>query len=268
MNRFQRKCYEVVRAAVRPGAQVLELSCGAGKILCALKDSGYGVTGTNFSEYGDAPSDLDIRDGVDLRESLPFEDATFDAVLLLDVIEHVSDHTMVIGEIARILRPEGAAVILSPNTSRLSSRVHFLLTGLLKPKRAFIGFDVPPGKAFAFHNYPPHLPTFLYQMHSFGMTLATFDAEWIKPKSIVLWLLLFPWIRFSTFLTIRRGERNLKGTEGGELLLRTLTSFEALCGESWITVHRKRATAADGQEVRTHLPEWQKTRGDNASLAQ
>jgi len=152
MNKYQTKCYDLIREYVDPGSTVLEISCGEGQILQALKDKGYAVYGTNFSQYDETLKDIEIRVGVDVRKRLPFTDQSVDCVLLSDVIEHISDHDAAIAEISRVLRTGGVAVILTPNTNRLSSRIHYLCTGFLKVKRAFIGFDAPPDKAFVFHN--------------------------------------------------------------------------------------------------------------------
>jgi SAM-dependent methyltransferase len=259
MNGRQRLCYELVREALPPGSAILEASCGKGDILAALKTDGYSVCGTNFSVYENTPADITIHSGVDLRSRLPFDDGAFDGVILCDVIEHVSDHIALIAELRRVVKPGGLVVILTPNANRLSSRIHFLLTGFFKVKRAFVGFDVPPEKAFAFHNHPPHLPVFLYQMHSLGLSFVRFEACGFKVKNVVLWCLLAPWIRLSTFVVTRYSERNLRGTPAGALLLKTLASFKALCGEFWVTVHRKTEQPAAPQAMRTALPTWHQT---------
>lgn len=48
-------------------------------------------------------------------EGLPFPDASFDGVLLNEVLEHVTDELQTLREIFRILRPGGHLVIMSPN---------------------------------------------------------------------------------------------------------------------------------------------------------
>lgn len=48
-------------------------------------------------------------------EALPFPDASFDGVLLNEVLEHVRDEVRTLHEIRRVLRPGGYAVIISPN---------------------------------------------------------------------------------------------------------------------------------------------------------
>jgi radical SAM protein with 4Fe4S-binding SPASM domain len=59
---------------------------------------------------------------------------------------------------------------IGPNGSGKTTTVN-LITGFVKAKRVFIGFDVPPEKSFAFHNYPVYLPVYLYQTHSHGLAL-------------------------------------------------------------------------------------------------
>lgn len=48
-------------------------------------------------------------------EVLPFPDASFDGVLLNEVLEHVTDEIQTLGELFRVLRPGGHLVIMSPN---------------------------------------------------------------------------------------------------------------------------------------------------------
>ena len=52
---------------------------------------------------------------VDLTERLPFRDASFDAVLFLDVIEHLEPRRQVLVEIARVLKPQGRLLVSAPN---------------------------------------------------------------------------------------------------------------------------------------------------------
>lgn len=51
--------------------------------------------------------------------ALPLRDRSFDALLLLDVIEHVPDEGAVLREVARLLRPGGALVLSVPHAGLL-----------------------------------------------------------------------------------------------------------------------------------------------------
>ncbi len=48
-------------------------------------------------------------------EALPFNEASFDGVLLNEVLEHVADEVQTLREIHRVLRPGGHLIVMSPN---------------------------------------------------------------------------------------------------------------------------------------------------------
>lgn len=51
----------------------------------------------------------------DLARPFPFPHASFDAVLFLDVIEHLHQRLLVLGEIRRVLKPSGRLLVSGPN---------------------------------------------------------------------------------------------------------------------------------------------------------
>ncbi|MEM8801858.1 MAG: bifunctional 2-polyprenyl-6-hydroxyphenol methylase/3-demethylubiquinol 3-O-methyltransferase UbiG, partial [Pseudomonadota bacterium] len=96
------------------GKDVLDLGCAGGFMAEALSNKGAKVTGIDpASDAIEAAKSRamvvgqDIRYDVGVGEDLPYEDASFDAVVCVDVLEHVSDLTKVTAEIARVLRPGG-----------------------------------------------------------------------------------------------------------------------------------------------------------------
>jgi SAM-dependent methyltransferase len=52
----------------------------------------------------------------DLTRRFPFPDASFDAALFLDVIEHLSPRVEVLAEIRRVLKPSGRLLVSGPNS--------------------------------------------------------------------------------------------------------------------------------------------------------
>jgi ubiquinone/menaquinone biosynthesis C-methylase UbiE len=98
---------------VRSGSTVLDLGCGAG-MLALLKRKGVTLAGVDLSvECAHAAR----RNGYDVTFSaqltrLPFEDATFDYVVSLDVLGHIDfqDKDKVLAEIKRVLRPDGVTM--------------------------------------------------------------------------------------------------------------------------------------------------------------
>jgi ubiquinone/menaquinone biosynthesis C-methylase UbiE len=65
--------------------------------------------------------------------ALPCADESFDEALCLDVLEHLAfgEQSAALGELFRVLRPGGGALVSVPNLAHLQSRVHFLLLGRL-----------------------------------------------------------------------------------------------------------------------------------------
>lgn len=54
-------------------------------------------------------------------ERLPVRDGAFDAVLMLDVLEHVADERRALDEVARVLRPGGRLVLSAPQRGVLAA---------------------------------------------------------------------------------------------------------------------------------------------------
>ncbi|KYG74813.1 methyltransferase family protein [Roseivirga ehrenbergii] len=60
----------------------------------------------------------------DIR-SLPFENGSFDIITCFETIEHITEHDQAMGELKRVLRPNGALLISTPDsdsTHELASR--------------------------------------------------------------------------------------------------------------------------------------------------
>jgi methionine biosynthesis protein MetW len=116
-----------VAAVGGPGKAVLDLGCRAGALSQHFLP-GNEVTGVDVDE--DAlrhAADRGLRTvWGDVEEPLPFEDATFDAVVVGEILEHVRFPDQVVTEIARVLRPDGVVVGSVPNAFRLKNRVKFL----------------------------------------------------------------------------------------------------------------------------------------------
>jgi 2-polyprenyl-6-hydroxyphenyl methylase/3-demethylubiquinone-9 3-methyltransferase len=96
------------------GKQVLDLGCAGGFMAEALAARGAAVTGIDPAEQAIAAARAHARAAghaiaydVGVGEALPYGRAGFDAVVCVDVLEHVSDLDRVLSEVARVLRPGG-----------------------------------------------------------------------------------------------------------------------------------------------------------------
>ncbi|MFT3694682.1 MAG: class I SAM-dependent methyltransferase [Kofleriaceae bacterium] len=99
-------------AHVPAAGRVLEVGSGSGKFLRTLAEHRPGL-----EVYGCDIAPWDPPEGITFRlmtNEIPYEDAMFDAVLVVDVLEHVPDPAATIGEIARVLKPGGRLVAFVP----------------------------------------------------------------------------------------------------------------------------------------------------------
>jgi SAM-dependent methyltransferase len=116
--------YDFARAQL--SGRVLDFGCGTGYGTRRLADNVASVVGVDVGrgaiEYARTTychPNLDYR-AIDPSSPLPFDDASFDAVVSFQVIEHVADPVGYLQEMRRVLRPGGCAMVATPDrTTRL-----------------------------------------------------------------------------------------------------------------------------------------------------
>jgi SAM-dependent methyltransferase len=133
INLQSRPQMEEYRAAakriVRDGqTDVLDWGCGYGQMTDLLRGHGLTVTAIDYDPglEGVQRRPLERYPGLDALYTgdpvrLPFEDASFDAVLSMGVLEHVGDPDASLDEIARVLRPGGLVYVY-----KLPNRLSYL----------------------------------------------------------------------------------------------------------------------------------------------
>jgi SAM-dependent methyltransferase len=126
----------LVNEHVAAGALVLDAGCGPGRVF------GYQVRRQPRFIVG-LDRDASVRENRNVDrpvrgdlEALPFRDASFDVVLLAHVLEHVARPEAVFGEVARVLKPGGRVLALTPN------RWHYVaLLARLLPHRLHVAVN-------------------------------------------------------------------------------------------------------------------------------
>jgi 2-polyprenyl-6-hydroxyphenyl methylase/3-demethylubiquinone-9 3-methyltransferase len=105
------------------GLRILDLGCGKGRFARVLEAEGASVVGIDLSAAMlAAASDLDRVRATARR--LPFRSREFDAVLAIEVFEHLDPRhrQSVLEEARRVLRPGGAMAIVDKNLASLCAR--------------------------------------------------------------------------------------------------------------------------------------------------
>jgi SAM-dependent methyltransferase len=102
-------------AIVKPGDRVLDIGAGAGELNAyALKGRVQQIVGVDRDPRVSANPLLDTGLSADIY-ALPFRDGSFDVAFSIYVLEHVDRPAQLTAEIARVLRPGGVCLILTPN---------------------------------------------------------------------------------------------------------------------------------------------------------
>jgi SAM-dependent methyltransferase len=149
-----------------PGTTLLDVGCGTAWL--AEHFSNY--TGIDGSPEAVAAAGRKGREVIhaNVDRPLPFEDASFDGVVLKDVLEHVADPVALVHEVRRVLRPGGRVFASSPDAQRwvwddYTHRRPFTRKGfrLLFADQGFavdhIGYEsVMPGTSIIARRMPSH----------------------------------------------------------------------------------------------------------------
>jgi SAM-dependent methyltransferase len=151
---------------VPPGGRVLDVGAGYGFFLEAAEKAGYQTDGMEISEHAAEQARQRIKGRVvqqGAEEPFPFADGEFDAVTLLDVIEHLQDYDTALASCRRVLKPGGKLFVITLNA-------HSLARPLL-------------GKRWAWYQDPTHIHMFTPRMLREGLTGAGLEVETLITES-------------------------------------------------------------------------------------
>ncbi|MGH2956744.1 MAG: class I SAM-dependent methyltransferase [Solirubrobacterales bacterium] len=146
---WQRCRLEAVVELVGPGpGSLLDVGTGSGRLLAELSARGWSTTGLDPAARmvdlarARAPR---ARVGVGRAEALPHDDASFDAVTAIGVLEY-TDMTKALSEIFRVLRPGGRSVIGLRNGSGPVVAWRRVMHPIARAMKGRVQFGRPPPK--------------------------------------------------------------------------------------------------------------------------
>ena len=129
----ERQRLQTIDRLCRPGPadDFLELGCGSGHYTRWLADRVRKIVGVDFSEAAiEKARSLGMRDNMqyavaDIGSLNLFRDHSFDKIIAIDVMEHLSDEQQVgaLSEVARLLRAHGVFVFFTPSRTHSIERL-------------------------------------------------------------------------------------------------------------------------------------------------
>ncbi len=192
--------------------------------------AGNGVTSRILKEIGAEPIPLDLFpeyfrvEGLEcqqsnIREGIPLEDHSADALVCQEGIEHFSDQYMALQEFSRVLKMGGTLLLTTPNYSNLRSRLSYLL---MESER--FNSIMPPNELDSIWMSQQHLTHEVYFGHIFligiqklrvlaklsGFRIKECHFTRYRPTSLFLLPFLYPFIYFSNWWTYKKNMRKNK----------------------------------------------------------
>jgi SAM-dependent methyltransferase len=127
---------DTIDELVRSDDVVLDAGCGSGRVFQhRLAGRVRRVIGVDVTNEPRGNENIDGAAKADLR-TLPFRDETFDLIVMSTVAEHLTEPVPVFRELARVLRPGGRLLVLTPN------RWHYVtLAARALPHRLHVAFN-------------------------------------------------------------------------------------------------------------------------------
>lgn len=222
---------------IEPGMRVLDYGCGDCTSLLELQALGADPVGIEVDPtVRELAQQLGVKVHVGKLEQLPEPDASFDAVTLSQVIEHVTDPETLLRGLKAKLKPGGRLVVTTPNSRALSRQLL--------------------GKKWLHWHIPFHQNHFNADALRRVLDRAGFDVERVSTFTPIPWweyqveMLLRPPARGQAHAYFERGESAIRASRLGRALYRpgravatalARAADAAGRGESLLVVARKRA---------------------------
>jgi SAM-dependent methyltransferase len=139
---------------VSQGSRILDIGCGPCDLTAILSKLGFDLTGvddlrdqwhligTNRKRIKEFANKMGIKLAIEPIESVNLEEESFDAVLLLDILEHSAYPRFLLNRAISAIKPGGLLFIETPNSSALAKRILVSIGRTSFPDVDFTFFNV------------------------------------------------------------------------------------------------------------------------------
>jgi SAM-dependent methyltransferase len=182
-NRSHRQTYAFIRRHAGPPGRLLDLGCGDGTILWLARRAGWDVQGVELFPEQTALVRDRLGIAVETADIMAYRgaDATWDAVVLRHVLEHLPDPVVALAKTRDLLKPGGVGILEFPNIDGLDLRVRRLLERTGVHRRRY-----PPTYT------PGHVQEFCRRSFAIaaeraGLTLELWETYAVNPAKYLLY---------------------------------------------------------------------------------
>lgn len=129
-------------ASLPASGRLLDVGGGTGRVASAIRDlvDEILVADVSFGMLKQAPP-LMLKPVCGYSESLPFADNSFERVIMVDALHHVSDQVHTTREMFRVLKPGGVLVIEEPDIRTFGVKLIAVAEKLLLMRSHFLAPD-------------------------------------------------------------------------------------------------------------------------------
>lgn len=175
--------------------RVLDIACGTGYGMPVLQASAKTVTGVDIDLDAARKARAEIE-ALDYRRatvmladgcSLPFADASFDAVTSFETLEHLENRPQFLAELRRVLSPQGICILSTPNA-------HYTQPVNGKPHNPYHVYEYTPAELLDELTAHFNVAALLGQTLDARFTIPPFwDAQRRLPRTPGIQAQLFAW---------------------------------------------------------------------------
>ncbi|HOI32867.1 MAG: class I SAM-dependent methyltransferase [Bacteroidales bacterium] len=192
--------------------------------------AGNGVTSRILREIGAVPIPLDLFpeyfeieglkcERANIREGLPIEGNSVDALICQEGIEHFSDQYGALKEFGRVLKINGTLLITTPNYSNIRARLSYFLS-----ESERFNSTMPPNELDSIWMSQQEITNEIYFGHIFligiqklrvlaklsGFRIKKYHFTRIKSTSLILLPFFYPFILLSNWIAYQKNIRKNK----------------------------------------------------------
>lgn len=144
----------------------------------------------------------------DFADRLPFDDASVDLLICMEVIEHIPNQRDLWQEIGRIMKPKGKVLMTTPNILNINARLRYLLSGTMPL------YDILPiANSDVVHTSGHINPVSLYYLYYFaklaGFSEIHFHIDRVKKSSLALSPIFYVASQITSFaMNFRRSKQS------------------------------------------------------------